>query len=73
MQFIYNEKIIGKPLQNFYKKGIFELPKRLSKINYAAPFNVLKKWDLEETFAFNSYKLTFDYIHPLEQEQFDEK
>ena len=72
MQFAYDDKIIEKPLQNFYKEGIFELPKRLRGGNYAVPFNVLKKRDLVGTFAFISYKLTFNYIHLLEQEQFDE-
>ena len=72
MQFIYDKKIIGEPLHYFYKEETFELPKRLEKKNYAIPFKVLINFNLIKTFAINRYKLTSDYIHLLEQEQFDE-
>ncbi len=72
MKFIYHNKIIGEPLQYFYEEETFELPKRLGKKNYAIPFKVLINYDLVRIFAVNSYKLISDYIHLLEQEQFDE-
>ena len=72
MQFIYDKKIIGEPLHYFYKEETFELPKKLGEKNYAVPFKVLKNYNLIRTSAINKYKLTSNYIHLLEQEQFDE-
>ena len=72
MKFTYHNKVIGEPLQYFYEEEAFELPKRLVEKNNALPFKVLINYYLVRTFAINSYKLTSDYIHLLEQEQFDE-
>ena len=72
MLFKYNYKIIEKLLHSFYEEGTFELPKILTEKNYPIPFNLLKNWALVKTFAINRYKLTSNYIHLLEQEQFDE-
>ena len=72
MKFSYHNKIIGEHLQYFYEEETFELPKRLRVKNYAIPFKVLINYDLIRIFATNSYKLISDYIHLLEQEQFDE-
>ena len=72
MKFSYHNKIIGEHLQYFYEEETFALPKRLGEKNYAIPFKVLINFDLVRTFAINSYKLISDYIHLLEQEQFDE-
>ena len=72
MKFTYPTKIIGEPLQYFYEEETFELPKRLGEKNYAIPPKVLINYDLVRIFAINSYKLISDYIHLLEQEQFDE-
>ena len=72
MQFTYYKKIIEKPLHSFYEQKTFELPKRLGEKNYAKSFNVLKNWSLVRTFAVNRYKLTFNYIHLIEQEEFNE-
>ena len=43
------------------------------EINYATTISVLLSFDLVRTLPINGYKLIFDYIHLLEQEQFDEK
>ena len=72
MKFTYHNKIIGEHLQYFYEEETFELPKRLMVKNYAIPFKVLINYGSLRTFAINSYKLISDYIHLLEQEQFDE-
>lgn len=72
MLFTSNNKIFEKLLYSFYEEGTFELAKTLGEKNYVKPFNVLKNWNLVGTFATNRYKLISDYIHLLEQEQFDE-
>ncbi len=72
MKFTYHKKIIGEPLQYFYEEETFELPKRFGEKNYARKFKVLINYDLVRAFAINSYKLISNYIHLIEQEQFDE-
>ena len=67
-----NNKIFEKPLYSSYEEGTFELSKTFEEKNYLKSFNVFKNWNLVRTFATNSYKLISDYIHLLEQEQFDE-
>ena len=67
-----DNKIIEEPLHFFYEEGTFELAKTLEEKNYVKPFNVFKHWNLVRTFATIRYKLISDYIHLLEQEQFDE-
>ena len=68
MRFAIDNKIIEKPLHYFYEERTFEIPKRSREKNYFTPFNILKNWDLVMTFAIYNYKLTFDYIHLIEQE-----
>ena len=72
MLFTSDEKIFKKPLYASYEEGTFELAKALEEKNYVKPFNVFKHWNLVRTFATIRYKLISDYIHLLEQEQFDE-
>ena len=72
MLFTSNNKIFEKLLYSSYEEGTFELAKTLGEKNYVKPFNLFKNWNFVGTFASNRYKLTSDYIHPLEQEQFDE-
>ena len=72
MLFTSNNKIFEKLLYSSYEEGTFELAKTLGEKNYVNPFNVFKNWNLVRTFASNRYKLISDYIHLLEQEQFDE-
>ena len=72
MLFTYNNKIFEKLLYSSDGEETFELAKTLGKKNYVKPFNVFKNWNFVGTFATNRYKLTSDYIHLLEQEQFDE-
>ena len=72
MLFTSYNKIFKKPLYSFFEEGTLELAKTLGEKNYVKPFNVFKNWNLVRTFATNRYKLISDYIHLLEQEQFDE-
>ena len=72
MKFKSHNKLNVVPLHYFYEEETFELLKRLGKKNYAIPFKVLINYCSLRTFAINSYKLISDYIHLLEQEQFDE-
>ena len=71
MLFTSDNKIFKKPLYSSYEET-FELAKTLEEKNYVKPFNVFKHWNLVRTFATIRYKLISDYIHLLEQEQFDE-
>ena len=72
MLFTSNNKIFEKLLYSSYEEGTFELAKTLGEKNYVKPFNLFKNWNFVGTFATNRYKLLSDYIHLLEQEQFDE-
>ena len=72
MLFTSDNKIFEKPFYTSYEEGTFDLTKTLGEKNYVKPFNVFKNWNLVRTFATYSYKLISDYIHLLEQEQFDE-
>mgnify|MGYP000032309007 CR=1 FL=1 len=73
MRFAIDKKINPKPLNYPYEDGNFDIYKRSGEINYATTINVLLNFDLVRTPPINGYKLIFDYIHLLEQEQFDEK
>ena len=72
MRFAIDNKIIENPLNCFYEGGTFGILKRSEEKNYFTPFIVLKNWDLVMTFTIYRYKLTFDSIHLIEQEQCDE-
>ena len=72
MLFTSDNKIFEKPLHTSYEEGTFEVAKTLGKKNFVTPFNLFKNWNLVRTFATTRYKLISDYIHLLEQEQFDE-
>lgn len=72
MLFTSNNKIFEKLLYSSYEEVTFELAKTLGEKNYVKPFNLFKNWNFVGTFATNRYKLLSDYIHLLEQEQFDE-
>ena len=72
MLFTSNKKIFEKLLYSSYEEGTFELAKTLGEKNYVKPFNLFKNWNFVGTSATNRNKLTSDYIHLLEQEQFDE-
>ena len=72
MFFTYDHKIFEKLLYSSYEEGTIQLAKNLGEKNYVKPFNVFKNWNLVRTFATTRYKLISDYIHLLEQEQFDE-
>ena len=72
MLFTSDNKIFKKPFYKSYEEGTFEHAKTLGEKNYFKPFNLLKNWNLVRTFATNRYKLISDYIHLIEEEQFDE-
>ena len=72
MLFTSNNKIFEKLLYSSYEEGTFELAKTLGENNYVKAFNLVKNWNFIGTFGTNRYKLTSDYIHLLEQEQFDD-
>ena len=72
MLFTSDNKIFKKPLYSSYEEETFELAKFLGEKNYLRLYDVFKNWNLVRTFATNRYKLKSDYIHLLEQEQFDE-
>ena len=72
MLFTSDNKILKKPFYTSYEKGTFEPAKTLGEKNYVKPLNVFKNSNLVRTFATNRYKLISDYIHLIEEEQFDE-
>ena len=72
MLFTSDNKIFKKPFYTSYDEGTFELATTLGEKNCVKPFNVFKNWNLVTTFATNRYKLISDYIHLIEEEQFDE-
>ena len=72
MLFTSDNKIFEKLFYTSYEKGTFELAQTLGEKNYVKSFNVFKNWNLVRTFATNRYKLISDYIHLIEEEQFDE-
>ena len=72
MFFTYDNKIFEKQLYSSNEEVTFQRAKNLGEKNYVKPFNVFKNWNLIRIFATNRYKLKSDYIHLLEQEQFDE-
>ena len=72
MLFTSDNKILKKPFYTSYEKGTFEPAKTLGEENYVKPLNVFKNSNLVRTFATNRYKLISDYIHLIEEEQFDE-
>ena len=75
MKLINYNKIIEELLHIFYEEVTFELLNIFREKNYAIPipFKVLINLDMVGTFVIIRYKLTSDYIHLLEKEQFDEK
>ena len=72
MKFINQSKIIEETLDSYYEEETFKLPKRLGEKIYSIPFKLLINYDLVRTFAINRSKLISNYVHHLEQEQFDE-
>ena len=72
MLFTSDNKMLKKPFYTSYEKGTFEPAKTLGEGNYVKPLNVFKNWNFVRTFATKRYKLISDYIHLIEEEQFDE-
>ena len=72
MQFSIDNKIIQNPLNYLYEHSTFNIPKKSWEGYRARTFNMLINCNLVRTPAIKGYKLKFDYIHLLEQEQFDE-
>ena len=67
-----DNKITAELVNSFNEEMTFELAKRLEEENYATPFDGLKDWHLLRALAINRPELTYDYIHLLDQEPFDE-
>ena len=57
---------------SFNEQMTYELAKRLEEDNYPTPFDGLQDWHLLRALAINRPELTFEYIHLLDQEPFDE-
>ena len=67
-----HNKISEELVNSFNEEMTFELAKRLEEENYDTPFDGLKDWHLLRALAINRPELTYDYIHLLDQEPFDE-
>ena len=67
-----SKNIIKETEKSLNEEERYVLYKRLDKENYDMPFNILSNWALQRRFVFNQYKLISEYIHPLDQEPFDE-
>tara|TARA_B100000287_G_scaffold293834_1_gene277140 strand:+ start:814 stop:1035 length:222 start_codon:yes stop_codon:yes gene_type:complete len=65
-------KISEELVSSFNDEMTSKLAKRLEEDNYSSPFDALKDWHLLRALAINRPELTCDYIHLLDQEQFDE-
>ena len=65
-------KISEKLVSSFNEDMTSKLAQRLEEDNYPSPFDALKDWHLLRALAINRPELTSDYIHLLDQEQFDE-
>ena len=64
---------INEELVNSYNHEMTaKLAQRLEEDNDPSPFDALKDWHLLRALAINRPELTSDYIHLLDQEQFDE-
>ncbi len=71
MKSTFDNKIHDKLLCPFNKEETIELDKKLEVEIYAKYFNILN-YDLLRTLLINRPELTFDYIHLVDQEPFDE-
>ena len=67
-----HNRISEELVNSFNAEMTFQLAKRLEDDNYASPFDGLKDWHLLRALAINKPELTSNYIHPLDQEPFDE-
>ena len=67
-----HNRISEQLVNSFNAEMTFQLAKRLEDDNYASPFDGLKDWHLLRALAINRLELTSNYIHPLDQEPFDE-
>ena len=72
MEFFSENKISEEVVNSFDEEMILELAKRLEGENYKIPFDGLKDWHFLRALAIKRPELTFDYIHLLDQEPFDE-
>ncbi len=72
MEFISEQKISQELVNSFNEEMTFELAKRLEEDEYKTPFDGLQDWHLLRALAINRPELTSNYIHPLDQEPFDE-
>ena len=67
-----HNKISEELVNSFNEEMTFQLAKRLEGREHSSPFEGLKDWHLLRALAINRPELTYDYIHLLDQEPFDE-
>ena len=67
-----DNKISSELVNSFNEEMTFELAKRLEDDNYPTPFHGQKDWHLLRSLAIKRSELRSDFIHPIDQEPFDE-
>ena len=72
MKFTTDNKISSKLVNSFNEEMTFELAKRSEDDNCQIPFDRPKDWHLLRALTLNRPELSSDFIHPLDQEHFDE-
>ena len=72
MKFMTNNKISAELVNSFNEEMTFRPAKRLEDDNYPTPFDRKKDWHLLRALTINRPELSSDFIHPLDQEHFDE-
>ena len=66
-------KISEDPFYFFIEKKTFEPAKRFKEKVYTSPIDILQNWNFLGSLVINNWhQYTFDYVHPLEKEPFDE-
>ena len=71
MKFTSDNKISDELLHNFNEEETFELAKKLEVETDTKSYK-MQNCDLLRSLVINRPELTFDYIHLVDQESFDE-
>ncbi|WP_269622306.1 DUF2555 domain-containing protein [Prochlorococcus marinus] len=67
-----NQRITTEILLDFDEESTAVLAERLEQDDYINPFAGLNDWHLLRALAIHRPELTLDYLHLIDQEQFDE-
>ena len=67
-----DQRITKEILLNFDEESTAVLAERLEQDDYLNPFAGLNDWHLLRALAIHRPELTLDYLHLIDQEQFDE-